>query len=116
MPRGKPFEKGNKLSKGRPRLDPEAKQHVKLTREKVELTFSRFIEMPIEELKAWILARQGSVLELMIARVIEKSIATGDHQRLNFLMDRLVGKVPQQLEASDQGFTINIRNYTETKE
>lgn len=45
-------------------------------------------------------------LELMICHIIKEAINNGDHTRLNFLFDRLVGKVKEHVEHSTPQATL----------
>jgi hypothetical protein len=40
------------------------------------------------------------MINKMVAQVIKKAAAEGDQHRLNFLLDRLIGKVPTPIEAT----------------
>jgi hypothetical protein len=55
--------------------------------------------MPFNEIKGIVERKEGTMLELMVASIISKGLATGDQQRLNFLLDRLVGKTPDRVES-----------------
>lgn len=96
---GRPFQKGNKMGKGRPRVPDELKAARKITRTEVEATLTRFVSMPFNEIKGIVERKEGTMLELMVASIISKGLATGDQQRLNFLLDRLVGKTPDRVES-----------------
>ncbi len=57
--------------------------------------------MEPQELEDAIKLRKLPVLELAIAQIFAATIVTGDYQRLNFLLDRAIGKVPV-IEPTDE--------------
>lgn len=99
-PRGKPFKPGNKAAKGkgRPSLPPEVKAAKKLTRAALEELLHRYVHMTKLELAARKKAEDASQLELMVIGIIEAGAKWGDSHRLNFLLDRLVGKVAEPVD------------------
>ena len=98
--RGKPFEKGNQAGKGhgRPPMPLEMRAVKALTRTRFEELLNRFLWMSSAELAAAAHAEGTTVLERMIIAVVSGAIADGDYQRLNFVLDRLVGKVSEPLQ------------------
>lgn len=92
------FQPGNKLGRGRPRIPPEVKEAQKLTRRKVVSVMSRFINMTDEDLKAFLSAGKGTALELYVASMLAKGIKDGDVTRLDFLLNRTIGKVVERMD------------------
>ncbi len=58
--------------------------------------------MPLAELQAAATNPDTPMLEVAIASVLMHSAKTGDYQRLAFLLDRAVGKVPVAQETDDE--------------
>lgn len=92
------FEKGNKKGRGRPRKDPELVEVQKINRDIVEARLVSFMTMTREGLKAVIDNPATSMLDLMVASLVQKAIKEGDHQRLGFLFDRVIGKVKENVD------------------
>lgn len=92
----KPGQSGN--PNGRPKMPPEVKESRKLNQASVELLLNKYLLMPFEELKALIEAQKCSAGDMLIATVIYKGITKGDHYRLDFLLNRLIGKVTDRIE------------------
>lgn len=89
----KPFQKGNPGGPGRPRAV--------LTRAQVEVLFQRFSTKTRDQLQAVIVDHKSTMLEIMIATVMIKAAKDGDAMRLQFLLDRAVGKVATVNENED---------------
>ena len=100
------FQIGNPGGPGRPPLPPEVKAARALTKVKLEATLNKFLHMNKEELADYKNNPDATVLELMVHAITHKAILSGDTQRLDFLLNRLIGKVADQVES--QG-TIDIR-------
>jgi hypothetical protein len=91
----KPGQSGN--PKGRPALPEDLRQAKALN--KVELTreLNALIHMTKPELEAVLESPESTMIRRMAARVIQESDSAGDEKRLGFLLDRLVGKVKDEL-------------------
>lgn len=96
---GKNFQKGVVTNPaGRPPLSPEIKEARRLTQTRfIELT-NQYINMSKEELKAAEQNPKTTILELMVLKVMQHAIAKGDQLRLNFILERLIGKVPTPID------------------
>jgi len=95
--RFKPGQSGN--PSGKPKTDPELLKARALTRTKFEALANKFISMTKEDLKAAVTNPNATMLELMVAKIVEQAISKGDQIRLTFILDRLIGKVPDKVEA-----------------
>jgi hypothetical protein len=97
----KPWQPGQSGNpKGRPKQDPDLISAKKLSRENVERAISKYMRWSYKDIKEMIASKSGTALELMIARIIEKTLSGGDHAPLNFLLDRLIGKVKDKVEVT----------------
>ncbi len=97
---GRPFQKGNPGGPGRPPMDPELKKIQKVTRTEAELLLSKFMQMDIDELEAVLRDKKRKCVEHMIGRIVLMGIKNGDHARLDFMLNRLIGKVKENIEHS----------------
>ncbi len=96
------FKKGNTAAKGR--IMPEGLiAQRRLTRVRLEEILQKYLNTPLTELKE-ILGNPGTVpaIELMIVSILAKSITAGDQYRLEFLLNRIIGKVPDKVEFEDK--------------
>jgi len=94
--KGKPFKPGNTLGKGRPPIPPDLLYVQKLTPDHVQRVFAKFSHMTREELQASLSDPSASMLEIMVGAVVAKAAKEGDQSRLNFLLDRTIGKVSSE--------------------
>lgn len=74
-------------------------KHVKLmTPDLARRLIQKLMDMTQDELRALVSSPFTPMMELMVARVIDKALSEGDVARLNFLFDRTVGKVLEKHE------------------
>lgn len=92
----KPGQSGN--PKGRPKLPSDVLESRKQNTVSVARILNKFMNMNIEELKLLMNDKKTQNLELMIGRIIIEAIKTGDYTRLNFILDRSIGKVTEKVE------------------
>jgi len=95
-----PFKKGNKhaVGKGRPKLPKEVRELQKLTKTKSEEILSRLAHMKEVDIKAMIESPETIMIEKMVASTYLKALEQGDQNRINWLLDRTVGKVKETTE------------------
>ena len=103
------FKKGNKTGKGhgRPKIPKEivvARQD--FTADELRIKLAKYLRMDPRSIKktmADIKADKGEhvdAVDLVIMQIIWKAIAEGDPRRLDFLLDRLIGRVKEVKEVS----------------
>jgi len=85
---------------GRPKTPPDLVEVAKLSRNHVKLKFTQFMAYDIEKLESILRDKKRTTFDHMIGRIVLLSIRDGDHRRLEFLLDRLIGKVKEQVEHS----------------
>lgn len=93
------FKKGQSGNPGgRIKLPEDVKQAKNMNRVELERTLNRLVHMTPMQLKEILNAPNTPVFEVMIAQIVTKAAQQGDHMRLNFLLDRMVGKVKEHIE------------------
>lgn len=98
-----PFVKGNKCNPhGRPKLTDEERMARILNRIAFERICNQYLHLSKDELEDIVRRKETPVIELMVASVVIKAIKSGDQHRLNFLLDRLIGKVPERVEIIEE--------------
>ena len=106
-PRGNPNLTAHQFQKGCSG-NPGGRPKNVLTKHKVTQVFSRMALMNMDEIEDIVKKKNHkngkSSLEVMVAAIIGKAVAQGDHTRLNFLLDRTIGKVTDELAVSDGRF------------
>lgn len=98
------FEKGNQARKGKFILEGQIAER-RLTRTKLEEVLHKHLHKSKEELMAVLKDPATIALELMVVSVLVKAINNGDQVRLQFLLDRLIGKVPEKVEMKTHDVT-----------
>ncbi len=99
VPEGKRFKRGESGNPdGRPPLPPEIKQARALTTLELQRALNELIHCSREELKAKVSAPNATLLTLTIGSILSQAVQKGDPIRLNFLIERLVGKVKDVVE------------------
>jgi hypothetical protein len=89
---------GNPL--GRPAVPADLLEARKFTRLKLERVLNRMIHMTRQELSDYIKNPNIGAMELLLASILTKAISHGDYQRADFILNRLVGKVPDKIDAT----------------
>ena len=93
------FKPGNTVNPGgRPSLPPEVREAKKLNRVMMETALNKFLGWPNEALISFSEDDKNPVLEIIIARILVGAGKNADHTRLNFIFDRLIGKVSEKVE------------------
>jgi len=95
---GRPFQLGHPGGPGRPKIPHELFMMKSLTKDEAKVILNKFLFWPLSELQAYLKDTSNNVLEYYIAKLIYQGIADGDVGPLNFLFDRLLGKVVDKVE------------------
>jgi hypothetical protein len=85
---------------GMPATAPDIKEIRKLNQAEAVRLLNKFNSWSMDELVAFCKDGSNTVLEMMVARIMIKGIKDGTPTNLNFLFDRLIGKVKDQVEHS----------------
>lgn len=96
----KPYQKGHPGGPGRPPHPPELKEAKQYTRTEIEAVLTQALLLSDSELKLRLKDPDIRVLDKMVYTICAKGIDQGDPVRLNFLLDRIIGKVkdpPQEV-------------------
>lgn len=83
---------------GRPKLSQEIKESRLFNKIEVESLLNRYMKMPISDLLKIAEDQSIPAIESVIAKVVALAAQQGDHLRFNFLLDRMIGKVKDQVE------------------
>lgn len=94
----KPGTSGN--PSGRPKLPEDIANARKQNANSVARILNAFMNMSLDDLKKLMASPATPTLELMIGRVVVESIKSGDQTRLNFILDRSIGKVVDKMEVA----------------
>lgn len=93
---GRDFTPGHKGYSGRP--NHKVTEARRLNKERVLELLNEFSEKPFSELPSLIKNENTKSIEALVASVFYHGVKSGDHARLNFLLDRLIGKVKEEVD------------------
>jgi hypothetical protein len=97
---GKDFQPGAPPGPGRPPTPEPLKQARRLTKTEFELVVNKYLWCSLEELERLRTDKSLPVMEAWMISIIAKGVATGDWSGNEWLAQRLVGKVKDQLEVT----------------
>lgn len=92
---------------GRPSLPPELKAIKSLSQIECCKLVSKYARMSKLEVEECLLNPSIPAIELAIASIFIQAIKKGDFFRLGFLLDRAIGKVPEQMPSEDDDEQLN---------
>lgn len=95
---GRDFEAGNPGGPGRPKIPEDLKMARRLNKLELEKLLNKFLFMTPDEMTQRIQSSDVTAIEAMIGSIIIKAVKDGDQQRLNFILERLIGKVKDQID------------------
>lgn len=96
------FKKGNQAAKGRT-LPPDLLAIRAYTKAEVESLFQKYMHYPTGELIAMLKKPEEKMkdlpaIESLIVSILARGIADSDQKKLEFVLDRIYGKVTQPVE------------------
>jgi len=101
------FQPGNPGGPGRPKMPEDVLEAKRLSKAELERVFNKYIHLSKAELRSLIDKNNEegdklTVIEAVVASILAHAMAKGDQIRLNFILERLVGKVPNQINLGSQ--------------
>ena len=114
----KGFKKGNKLSKGfRDGTPYSLPAGIHALRKKNITEFVEIIDsllhLNINELDSIVQSEEVSVLTIWVANVIRTGVLQGAENKLEFILQRTVGKVPDQMKLNENKAPVVQFNFKE---
>lgn len=103
----KPGQSGN--PNGRPKLPEDIRKASQLTNEEFIRIANRFFSMTRGEIQETLQDPKATLLELIVGGIAAKAAKDHDHYRAEFLLQRTIGKVKDQLEVTMPKPTIITR-------
>lgn len=88
----------NKPGPGRPKVPLEIVEARKFSAHEVEILFTKFIQMTREQLASVKTNPEATLLELALHSIFTFAINRGDQVRLDFVLNRLIGKSQENLK------------------
>ncbi len=97
----KPFKKGQSGNPGgKIKVPDDIKEARKLTQIELERTINSLLFLDKEALQARIKDPKTPMIEMIAASIMAQAAVKGDHLRLDFILQRMIGKVKDQIELS----------------
>lgn len=111
---GRDFEPGKSGNPdGRPPLAPKVRKLKKLNQKEFISLVSKYMRKTFSDLETLAQDPETNALDLMVISLITNTIRAGDYNRLNFLLDRTIGKVKEKHELTGKnGGPIKTENHT----
>ncbi len=91
--RGRPFKAGNPGGPGRPSSPAEIVEMKRMNRVEAEKILNEFIHLPLGIIEQIADDPTTPGLKAVLASAYVKAHAAGNYNMINFLLDRLIGKV-----------------------
>jgi len=102
--RGKPFQPGQSGNiNGRPSLPQELKKAMQMNRVDFQELLIKYLSYSPQELAVAQSSKDTKALDRIVIAVIINAINKGDQQRLDFLLNRIIGKVREQVDHTSNG-------------
>lgn len=99
----KPGESGN--LNGAPGYPKDIRESRKLNQQELERTINRLIYLTPAELRA-VLDNPPTMFEQVVGNIIALAGEKGDHQRLEFILQRMIGRVTDKIEVQTKPFIV----------
>lgn len=97
----RPFGKGQTSPRnGRKKVKEDLLGMREMTKEEIRRTISKICDMSRPNLKDALVENKGTAFELAFMSILEKAIEYGDHQRLDFFLNRTIGKVKEEADVN----------------
>lgn len=92
------FAPGNPGGPGRPPLSPEAKEARRLNKTEFENVVNKYLWCPLVDLKMHASDQSLPTMEAWVVAIMLKGITTGDWGGQEWIAQRIMGRVKEQIE------------------
>ena len=94
------MSKGNRGGKGRLPMPDDLRGCKLMNQRQVELLLNRHMQKSVKELVAFAQDDNNEVQEVLVARILIEAIRSGDQNRFEFVLNRLLGKPKDMVEVT----------------
>lgn len=99
--KGKPFAKGKKGGPGRPKGTGGLKEIKSMNARAVALKLEDLVKKPLQDLEAMEKDKSLPYLDALLIKIAVTAVKTGDVYKTNFILERMIGKVPDKIALTD---------------
>lgn len=99
--KGKPFAKGKKPGPGRPKGTGGLKELKAMNAKAVALKLEELCRLPLSELERMEKDKTLVYLDSLLIKIALTAQKTGDVYKTNFILERMIGKVPDKFALTD---------------
>lgn len=99
--KGKPFAKGKKPGPGRPKGSGGLKDLKAMNAKTVALKLEDLSKRPLSELEKMVKDKSLPYLDALLIKIAVTAATTGDVYKTNFILERMIGKVPDKIALTD---------------
>ena len=99
--KGKPFTKGKKPGPGRPKGTGGLKEIKAMNAKAVALKLEELVRLPLQELEKMEKDKTMVYLDSLLIKIALTAQKTGDVYKTNFILERMIGKVPDKFALTD---------------
>jgi hypothetical protein len=85
---------------GRPKTPPDILEARKLTQNELERIVNKFLYLDRAAIAELVKTPGTPMIELVVASILAQAAQKGDQQRLEFVLQRMIGKVKDQIEVT----------------
>lgn len=93
---------------GRPPTPEYLKAGKKITKLKFQEILHKYCNHSLEELKLVFSRKTTPALDLVVIKILIEAIRKGDEKKLGFLLDRIIGKVKDEVEVTGDGLSQGV--------
>lgn len=99
--KGKPFKKGKPPGPGRPKGTGGLKDLKAMNAKTVALKLEDLSKRPLDELEKMVKDKSLPYLDALLIKIAVTAATTGDVYKTNFILERMIGKVPDKIALTD---------------
>jgi len=88
--------------RGRPKEPGDIKTARHLTRWEFERIINKYLYLTRTQLEEKLADPKTKIIELMVGRMCVATAGTADPRRFEFILDRIIGRVPQRVEIIEE--------------
>lgn len=110
---GRPFKHGHAGGPGAKPVPQDLKEARALNVIESERVINKFLHMPLKDMVLFLKDNTNTVHEMLIARILIEAIKEGDHKRLEWIYERLLGKLKVDIDVNVVNHDVMLTRWRE---